>query len=208
MINYLKGNIIKKTQESLIIDIGGIGYKVYVPELILVRFIEGDQIELFTYQSFSDHGSSLFGFLDITQLSFFEKIIQVSGIGPRLGMTIMESPLDTIKHAILNHDIALLIEFPGIGRKTAERLCLELKNKIVDHISYTKKSELTEDDNSTDTNSPNQIKTHTTPLCNEEAFMALQSLGYSRLEAHRMISKVPSTTYKTEDIVKQALKKN
>ncbi len=120
-------------------------------------------------------------------------------------MTILESPLDTIKHAILTNDIALLVEFPGIGKKTAERLCLELKNKVMD-LDTNSSRQKTDSSVGAEGEDINRANKGTTPLCNNDAFDALQSLGYSRLEAHRMIAKVSSEIHTTEGIVREALK--
>jgi Holliday junction DNA helicase RuvA len=160
------------------------------------------ELELYIYQSISENSNTLFGFKTIDELELFEKLITVSGIGPRIALNILESPTEIIKHAIINRDIALLVEFPGIGKKTAERLCLELQTKLkLNNInSLNSQSQNIEDKDY------EKKQRHSTPLCNEEAFEALQTLGFSRLEAHRLISKVASNIFKTEDIVKEALK--
>jgi len=204
MISYLEGTIKSIFEDSAIINVNGVGYKVFLNEELLLRMRHNDQVEFFIYQSISDHGISLFGFKEEEGLLFFEKLISVSGVGPKLAMGILGSPMDIIKQAIINRDVALLVEFPGIGKKTAERLCVELQTKIKNlNIS---RANLDETNSVDGDKSSVQESSHATPLCNEDAFDALQSLGFSRLEAHRMISKVPSSIFNTEEIVKMALK--
>jgi Holliday junction DNA helicase RuvA len=201
MISFLDGIVQSVFEDCAILNVNGVGYKIYLHEEVLFKMNHGDKFSFYIYQSISDHGISLFGFVDEDQLIFFEKLISVSGVGPKLAMGILESPIDIIKQAIVNRDVTLLVEFPGIGKKTAERLCVELQSKIL-NMKNPKVNLVDQKESKSTTSNSN----HQTPLCNEEAFAALQSLGFTRLEAHRLISVVPSTIFDTEEIVKLALK--
>ena len=206
MISYLKGYIKTIFQDSVILVTNNIGYRVYLNDSYLLTLTEDQEIDLFIYQSISEYSNTLFGFKGRNELEFFEKLISVSGVGPKMAMNILNSPIETIKHAIRVRDLALLTEFPGIGRKTAERLCVELQNKLLtEEMEIISKPKIHTEDTSEEKNA-DTYKKHSTPLCNEEAFLALQSLGFSRLEAHRMISRVPSNVYDSEEIVRVALK--
>jgi len=207
MISYLKGEIKAKFEESFILVVNNIGYKILANSSLVMNSKLSQELELFIHQSISENSNTLFGFKTIDELELYEKLITVSGIGPRLALNILESPIDTIKHAIINRDIALLVEFPGIGKKTAERLCLELQTKLkFSNLNSINSQNISTENNEEKSSTKDFSRTHSTPLCNEEAFEALQSLGFSRLEAHRLISKVPSSIFETEDIVKKALK--
>jgi len=204
VISYLKGKTKTHFDDSLILVVNNIGYRVFVNSSLVLGTSKDQELELFIHQSISENSNTLFGFMSVSELELFEQLITVSGVGPRTALSILESPTDTIKHAIISRDIALLVEFPGIGKKTAERLCVELQNKL---LNLRQRSEEVKASGNIETTVEQEVKhAHSTPLCNEEAFEALQALGFSRLEAHRMISTVPSTVFETEEIVKEALK--
>jgi len=203
MLSYLNGNIKAIFDHSAILEVNNIGYRVFLNESTLLKLSTGSTLEVYCHQSFSDYGSTIFGFTSLDKLTFFEQLITVSGVGPKLAMNILESPIETLTHAILNRDIAMLVEFPGIGKKTAERLCVELQEKL---RQYKFQNQVNKESENNLSNSDEVSKIHKTPLCNEDAYDALQSLGYSRLEAHRMISTVSINVIETEAIVREALK--
>ena len=164
MIAYLKGEIIHITDRFIILNTGNIGYKVSVtPETILLCE-EGKQIALFIYTAVRENSIDLFGFVNKEELSFFELLLDVSGIGPRSALSIIGlAPIETVKSAIATGDVAYLNKVSGIGKKTAEKIIIELRDKLqnyknVDGASSTLREE-------------------------GDILEALKSLGYSQNEA-------------------------
>ncbi|MBP5533204.1 MAG: Holliday junction branch migration protein RuvA [Lachnospiraceae bacterium] len=134
MISYLKGKYIDRTDDgSLIINVNGIGFEVFVPAELLGRasFNSDAELELFTYMQVKEDGMSLFGFATLDELSIFKKIISVSGIGPKGGISILSTlNREQFIMAVLDENSDLIAKAPGIGKKTAAKLVLELKDKF------------------------------------------------------------------------------
>ena len=134
MISYLKGKYIDRTDEgSLIINVNGIGFEVFVPAELLgrVSFNNDADLELYTYMQVKEDGMSLFGFATLDELSIFKKIISVSGIGPKGGISILSTlNREQLIMAVLDENSDLIAKAPGIGKKTAAKLVLELKDKF------------------------------------------------------------------------------
>lgn len=134
MISYLKGKYIDRTDEgSLILNVNGIGFEVFVPAELLGRasFNNDADLELYTYMQVKEDGMSLFGFATLDELSIFKKIISVSGIGPKGGISILSTlNREQFIMAVLDENSDLIAKAPGIGKKTAAKLVLELKDKF------------------------------------------------------------------------------
>ena len=186
MISYLEGKIIFRGEKFIIIKTGGIGFKVFVlPNLNL----ENDEIKLFTYLNVKEDALTLFGFLDYKELELFELLISISGIGPKASLGILSlTDTETIKVAIAKSDASILTRVSGIGKKTAERVILELKNKVI--ISDLGDLE----------NKSKEINDHT------DAIDALISLGYNASEAKDALSKISPEVKDIGERVRMALK--
>ncbi len=131
MISYLKGKILQKSLNFLILENQGIGYKLFVVPEILEKKL-GEEIELYTYLKVSDDGQTLFGLPDFPTLQFFELLITVTGVGPKMALTILSgAKVSTLEEAITGQDAEIFTRMSGVGKKTAERIILELKNKII-----------------------------------------------------------------------------
>lgn len=184
MIGSLKGEIILKTDKFLILGTdSGVGYKVNVsPENFLISKKEGDSIFLWIHTHVREDAMELFGFLDYKELVLFEMLISVSGIGPRSALIILSvATVDTLARAISTGDISYLTKISGIGKKTAEKIILELRDKLdVTDEGGSLKDEL-------------------------DALEALKSLGYSQGEAREALKKVPANV-DTNTKVREALK--
>ena len=187
MIAYLEGKIIYTTDRFIILNTGGVGYKVSVtPETILLCN-KKDDISLFIYTAVRENSIDLFGFINAEELSFFELLLDVSGIGPRSALGIIAlAPIDTIKRAIATGDVGYLNKVSGIGKKTAEKIVIELRDKLQKYK---------------DTN-------NTSGTLREESDIleALKSLGYSQNEARDALNKVPSSLEGTNARIKEALR--
>jgi len=186
MIAYLSGLIIDKDERSLTVLTGGIGYRAFVTTDCLAETKQDEKIQLFIHTAVKEDDISLYGFVRKDELKFYQMLLSVSGIGPRMAMEILTVPLHLTKNAILSQDIGTLTKIKGLGKKTAERLCLELKNKI-DPIMM-------------------KDKTGVMPAIHEDAVMALQSLGYERYHILKSMTDLPKELKDTEEIVKYFLK--
>lgn len=179
MIAYLKGKILEKGLTYIILENNGIGYKVFVTPDILEQSV-GAEVSLFTYHKVSEDGQALFGLSDFATLQFFEMLITVSGVGPKVALAILSaSSAEAVKQAIANQDAGMFTRISGVGTKTAEKIIVELKNKVGAGTASGGAS--------------------------SEVFDALVALGYNSREVRGIIGKVDSTASQGEQI-KQALK--
>ena len=185
MIGYLNGFILEKNTKYILLLVQGIGYKVFINTELIANKKINEKIELYIYTSVKEDDISLYGFQKKEEQVFFEQLISVSGIGAKMAMEIISTPLNITKQAILTEDTALLTKIKGLGKKTAERMILELKNKI-DIINSDSKEEIT--------------------AYNTEAVEALISLGYEKFQIIKTISNAPKTLKSTEDLIKYFLK--
>lgn len=183
MIAYLKGRAIFKGGNFIIVLCGEVGYKVFILSRQLVNINQDDAVEFFTYHYVREDEMRLYGFSNRKELDLFELLLSVSGIGPKSAQGILEiAPVETIISAIRNGDKAVLTKVSGIGRKTAERVILELQSKAASLDMSDKKS--------------------STSQKYAELLDALTGMGYSVLEARSAIEKIP----KDADDLGQALK--
>jgi len=187
MIAYLKGKILSKIGSSLILDVNGVGYKVAAPSGLLLSVKIGQEVELYIHSYIREDQFSLYGFPTAAELQLFEFLISVSGVGPKLALSILSatSP-DHVKSAIASGDTAMFTKVSGVGRKTAERLIVELREKIGDgtfgEINLKTSKELA------------------------ESLDALVALGYSQNEAREALRKVPKEVVDSGQIIRAALR--
>ncbi len=180
MIAFLRGIILQKTLTFLIVERNDIGYKVFVTPELLDHPI-GAEVQLYTYLKTSDDGQTLFGMPDFPTLQFFELLITVTSVGPKMAITIVSAAkLDVLQQAIASGDAGIFTRMSGVGNKTAERIILELKNKM-------------------------NVGLGTTSSGGTDLFDALLSLGYNPREAREVLPKI-DTTADTQEQLKQALK--
>ncbi len=186
MIATLTGKIQSRTDDSLIVNVGGVGFRVRVPSGTLANLgAVGSDAMLFTHLHVREDDLSLYGFATEEELRLFETLLTVSGIGPKVAMGVLSSaPADTLRVAIAQGNLDVLTAIPGIGKKTAQRLVLELKGKI-DVSGLGEVGELSPMD--------------------EDVMNALINLGYSAAEATRAARSVPSSAKTVEDRVRIAL---
>lgn len=132
MISFLVGVIEEKKENLVVIDVNGVGFEVNVSNNTLVSLpFEGESAKIYTYLAVREDGISLFGFSSVEERNLFNKLITVSGVGPKLAITILSGlSLSDLTVAIAKEDTKLLSKIKGLGKKTAERLCLELKDKL------------------------------------------------------------------------------
>lgn len=180
MISYLNGKVVLQKANIIIINVGGVGYKVVTPASVLVK--NGEVIEVFTYQHIREDSSDLYGFLTYSELELFEKLISVNGVGPKAGLAIMTfAKPERISSAIISEDLSFFQSVPGIGKKAAAKIILDLKSKISGLDGSGAIANSTED---------------------KEIIEALTGLGYKNIEIGRFISKIPTDILGTESKIK------
>lgn len=195
MYAYLKGTVADKGLNELVLDVGGVGYLLSVSMTTLQDTPPvGESMKVYTYLAVREDAMELFGFATREEKEMFLKLMSVSGIGPKLALAILGSmPLRDLSLAIVTGDVNALSRAPGVGKKTAQRIALELKEKVSEsdfaaaptaHTAYT----------------PVQEDAAT------EALAALQALGYTAAEAARAISQVRGQSDKANDLVRLALR--
>ncbi len=199
MYAYIKGELAEKNIDHIVVEAGGIGYLIYVPaQSIDYLPDEGDQIKVYTYLYIREDAMVLYGFLTKDDLEIFKMLITVSGIGPKGGLGILSTlSADDLRFAILSGDSKTISKAPGIGAKTAQRVIIDLKDKMSLEEAFEKKL---------DNNADGVQKTLNSSIKND-AVMALSALGYSSAESLKAVSKVDITDdMDVEDVLKLALK--
>lgn len=197
MIAFIRGELIEAETERVIVDVGGVGYGVRMPARAVAMLpAPGCEVKIHTYLNVREDCMQLFGFLTRDELTVFKMVIAVSGVGPKYGLNLLSalSP-DELRYAILANDVKAITKAQGIGKKMAEKIILELKDKfdmeeVLDRGSGTDIGDMASESEG--------IRT--------EAVQALVALGYSSAEAVRAVKKVSADTCVTaEDVLKQAL---
>lgn len=193
MISLIRGTIELKTDESVVVDVNGIGLEIVVPSSTLSRLADiGEEVKLHTHLQLREDSLKLFGFSSLKEKELFELLINISGVGPKMAIAILSDiPAKKLERAITQEDLITLTSVSGIGRKTAQRLILELKEKIgllsydVDEDSGTMGSDALDD-----------------------AVVALVSLGYSEKDAKKSVKTASESingNYTLEELIKKTL---
>lgn len=189
MISYLKGKIKIKGNGFVILEISNIGYKVFVASLLYADLTIGQEIEFYTHQYVREDALNLFGFRLMEELELFELLLSVSGIGPKSALGIMSiATAADIKESIVRGDPALLTKVSGVGRKTADRVVLELREKI-NKLNFK------------------DGKLSGGPLGSSDEIDALMALGYSLSQAREALNGVDAKTKDSGERIRQALKR-
>ncbi len=194
MISFIKGNIEILKDGLIILENNGIGYKINVCEKLFNHLCKNKKdIKLYTFMNIKEDDISLFGFLSLEELELFEKLITVSGVGPKGAMSLLNaiSPKEIVA-AIITSDIKTLSSGQGIGKKIAQRIALELKDKvdITDAIYKTSQLDTIEGDEKT-----------------KETLEALSTLGFTKQEILKAINDVTDKTISTDKMISLCLKK-
>ena len=187
MIAKIEGQISYIGNRFLIVDVSGVGYKLFVTnEAISLSKVE-ESIKLWVHTAVRENSIDLYGFLDIEELSFFELLLDVSGIGPKSALsTLSVAPVSTLRKAIASGDTTYLNKVSGIGRKTAEKIIIELKDKLKEYEGDIATSQVMQEE--------------------RDILEALRTLGYSQDEAREAIKKIPSNMTVMNNRLKEALK--
>lgn len=172
MIASIQGKILFSGDDNLVVDVGGIGYLVYVPYILPTTLRRGEKVSLFTHLVVREDSLTLFGFQDREEVFLFQELIKVNGVGPRLALeTLSTHSPDVIKRAVVNKQEEIFSQVSGIGKKTAQKILLSLEDRIPLEDGFVISPE--------------------TAGINGEVQEALISLGYSVLEAQAAIQVIP-----------------
>ena len=190
MIAYLRGTVLVKQAGQIILETGGVGYELAVPLSVLERVHEGQETALFVHHAVRDDGHYLYGFHTLEQRSWFRELIRVSGIGPKIALLILSGfDVEMLAQTVRNQDSAALIKLPGVGKKTAERLLIELNDRVARLPVGVASSQ-------------GIIRPASAKLDAEEALVAL---GYKPAEAAQLIERVGDDDADTDTLIRRAL---
>lgn len=184
MIRLLHGTVHPCDELSLILMTNGVGYQVYAPTDVLIE--QDEELTLHIYSHIREDRFELYGFRTAAEMAFFEKLLSINGVGPKMALAILCEPTQVIQTAIDEGDVKGLQRVKGVGKKLAERIILELKGKL-DWSSVGNPSR------------PQKPK-------HEEAIQALESLGYKRVHVSKTLSEMDESITQTEEIVRWFLK--
>lgn len=194
MIGYLRGTIIKKQPPLLLLDVQGVGYEIEAPMTTFYALPEDKtEVEIFTHLVVRDDAHLLFGFATEDERHLFRTLIKVNGVGAKMGLTILSGiEADEFALCVKNNDAARLTKLPGVGKKTAERLIVEMRDRLDDlpDVSSTPSREIP--------------GTHSDPV--NEAVSALIALGYKPPEASRFVLAVANDDMNSETLIREALR--
>ena len=198
MIGSIRGTLLSKESGNFLIEVGGLGYEVQVPTKNSYSLPKkGCELYLLTHFIVREDGQSLFGFFEDAERDLFRKLIKISGVGPKLALTILSGlDLEGFSLCVVDGDISSLVAIPGVGKKTAERLIIEMRDKLPER--FAGRANLTE----------------TKDLASdfsgaiEDAEKALESLGYRHSDARKMVATVVNQdqSLSREEIIKKALR--
>lgn len=199
MISYIRGELADIQEDKVIVDVGGVGYGVYMTSKAMAKLPPiGEQVKIHTYLNVREDAMQLFGFLGKDDLQVFRLLLGVSGIGPKGGLGILSAlSADDLRFAVMASDVKAISAAPGIGKKTAEKLIIELKDKLkvedmLEHVVGSVDS---------------QEAQFGAGSIQSEAVQALVALGYGSTEALRAVRAVPEKeTMQVEELLKAALK--
>ena len=194
MIGYLKGKILSLSQDTALIETGGVGYEVLCSASAMSDLMGKDEGEVYTYLQVREDGISLFGFSSPAEKNMFLKLVSVSGVGPKMGIAVLSGmDINSLAVAIASSDVKKLSTVKGLGKKTAERIILELREKVT----------------ASEAPAPSKGGASVLPADDgeEDAVVALMSLGFTRAESSRAIERAKSAGASTiEEIIREALK--
>ena len=196
MFAYIKGILEEKSTNYVVIEVGGIGYKIFMSNMSINDIGElGQIVKIHTHYYVREDNISLYGFLSREELKMFELLLSVSGVGAKSAITMLSNITPAgFACAIISNNVALLKKIPGIGPKTAQRIILELQDKLKKEQELTSSCEV-------DLPKANVVNTETV----DEAIQALQILGYNKKEIEKAFEKIANLDVSVEELIKKGL---
>ncbi|OMH38777.1 Holliday junction branch migration protein RuvA [Motiliproteus sp. MSK22-1] len=203
MIGRIRGELLEKQPPLLVVDVQGVGYEIEAPMSTFYRLPElGKAVDLYTHFVVREDAQLLYGFHSRQERTLFRTLIKVNGVGPKLGLTILSGiDADEFARCVSNDDSAALVRLPGVGKKTAERLIVEMRDKLKDWMPKDASFALTAVD---DDSAP----LHSLDSGQEEAESALIALGYKPVQATKAVAQAVKSLgrVKAEELIRHALK--
>lgn len=198
MIGQIRGIILEKQPPQLVIDVHGVGYEVDASMNTFCQLPDvGKEVTLLTHFIVREDAQLLYGFSTREERQLFRTLLRVNGVGPRLAITILSSATpDEFVRCVLNNDTAGLVRLPGIGKKTAERLVVEMRDKLSDWYQAPV------GDGAVKTSAASGTRHQTI----QDAIAALVALGYKQPEANRMVTKIDDGAAMSEELIRRALR--
>lgn len=191
MIARLHGLLIEKQPPILVVDVNGVGYEIEAPMTTFYKVTLGAEVTLYIHQVVREDANLLYGFATREERDMFRSLLKVNGVGPKMALAILSGmEADAFAACIRQGDITTLTRIPGVGKKTAERLIIEMRDRVGD-------------------GSAGQNATHSSAVSaspTQEAITALIALGYKAVEAEKAIHKIQQENASTEDLIRLALK--
>ena len=200
MISYIRGELAAVEEQKAVVDVGGVGYGIFMSQQALSLLPPvGEEVKIHTYLNVKEDAMQLYGFLTRDDLEIFRLLIGVSGIGPKGGLNILSSlSPDELRFAVMSGDAKTISSAPGIGKKTAEKLILELKDKLNIEDMLNRAAHGDE--------APGTVQEKAEEGMQAEAVQALVALGYGSAESLRAVKKTSPDCATVEDVLKEALK--
>ena len=202
MIAYIKGTVAEILEDRILLEAGSMGYNIFMPMAAAEKALRtGDQVKIHTYLNVREDAMQLFGFLTRDDLNTFKLLLGVSGIGPKAGLGILSAlSADELRFAVLADDVKTISRAPGIGKKTAQKLILELKDKLSLEEAFEKKTEHLQGADAQEMSGLSDMR--------KEAVEALTALGYSGADALKAVKKVEITQEMNVELLLKAALKN
>lgn len=198
MIGHIRGIILEKQPPQLLVDVHGLGYEIDAPMSTFYQLPEvGLEVSLFTHFVVREDAHHLYGFYTREERHLFKTLLKVNGVGPRLALTILSSTTaDDFVRCVLNNDTVSLVRLPGIGKKTAERLVIEMRDKVAEWSPGLATQ------NGLSIREEKSGRHHIL----QDAISALMSLGYKQPEANRTVTKIDDGSASSEELIRRALR--
>lgn len=204
MIGRIAGIILEKNPPEVVIDVAGVGYEIQLPMTSFYQLPDiGQSTSIITHFVVREDAQLLYGFADKFERTVFRELIKANGIGPKLACTILSGvSARQFMQSVIHQDVTTLVKLPGVGKKTAERLVLELKEKM------QKLSNETPDSAMSDTLAQIEVPSYETPAQDpkDEAYSALMALGYKQAQAEKSVKAVAKDGMSSEELIREALK--
>ncbi|EWH11030.1 Holliday junction DNA helicase RuvA [Catenovulum agarivorans DS-2] len=202
MIAKLTGKVIEKLPPECILDVAGVGYEVFLPMTSFYKLPELNQsASIYIHQVIREDAHTLYGFHNRLHRDLFRELLKANGVGPKLALAILSAmSAEEFISIVQSESVGLLVKVPGVGKKTAERLLLEMKDKLVKWSAQMVSSGIMLESTS------EPMIQNTEPSSGQDAIEALVALGYKTNQAESAVKKVAKTGLSSEEIIRQALK--
>lgn len=203
MLGRIRGILAEKTPPFILVDVMGVGYELQLPMTSLYQLPEiGNEVTIYTHFVVREDAQLLFGFATKNERTLFREVIKANGVGPKLALTILSGmSAQQFIQAVQESDVTALVKLPGVGKKTAERLLVEMKDRL-GNLEFNKDIDIT----STNLQVVGSAGENSSQKAKSEAISALVALGYSQVQANKMVKDVYQDELTSEELIREALR--